>query len=240
MKCPRCVQLLEGQAVCCPHCGYSLASACALYGSEAVVAERLMDVEGLLTPPQREAVLEGITGFSREFPQLFLLMYLGPLPPPASPRQFAFWLLNHAAVPGLDVGFPNERGVLLVVDPRHGTAVLAGGYYVETLLSQAELDAALRPAGKELSRGDFPGALQVVLRGLAWSLKQRARTAGRMPEAYATGAAGFPPLVRTGEILVVEELAQEERTPGEQKPPPGRRTAFRPKSAAPRPSQRRR
>ena len=56
MKCPRCVQKVAPGAASCPHCGYSLQVACGLYGSEAVVAERLMDVEGSLDPEQRQAI----------------------------------------------------------------------------------------------------------------------------------------------------------------------------------------
>ncbi len=205
MKCPRCVQKAAPGVASCPHCGYSLQVACGLYGSEAVVAERLMDVESCLAPEQRQAILDPLDDFGRLFPQLFFLVYLGALPPPASPRQFAFWLLNHAAVTDLDSLQPNERGLLLVVDPRGGTAVLAGGYFVESLIGQEELDLVLKSASKDFSRADYPAALRTITAGLGSLLKRVAREALRNPrqcpgDLPKKGPAGFPPLARTGEV----------------------------------------
>lgn len=213
MKCPRCVQKAAPGAASCPHCGYSLQVACGLYGSEAVVAERLMDVEGNLVPEQRQAILESLDDFGRRFPQLFFLVYLGALPPPASPRQFAFWLLNHAAVTELDGLQPNERGLLLVVDPRGGTAVLAGGYFLETLMGQEELDLVLKSAAKDFSRADYPAALRTITAELGGLLKRVAREALRNPRRWPSGlpeavTAGFPPLVRTGEVSLPESMPE--------------------------------
>lgn len=213
MKCPRCVQTVAPGVPSCPHCGYSLQVACGLYGSEAVVAERLMDVEGSLVPEQRQAILDSLDDFGRMFPQLFFLVYLGALPPPASPRQFAFWLLNHAAVTDLDGLQPNERGLLLVVDPRGGTAVLAAGYFLESLMGQEELDLVLKSAAKDFSRADYPAALRTITTALGGLLKRVAREALRNPRRWpvelpAAGPAGFPPLVRTGEVSLPESITE--------------------------------
>lgn len=239
MKCPRCVQKAAPGAASCPHCGYSLQVACGLYGTEAVVAERLMDVDGTLVPEQRQAILDSLDDFGRLFPQLFFLVYLGALPPPASPRQFAFWLLNHAAVTDLDGLQPNERGLLLVVDPRGGTAVLAGGYFLESLMGQEELDLVLKSAAKDFSRADYPAALRTITAALGGLLKRVAREAQRNPRRWPSGLpetvpAGFPPLVRTGEVSLLESMPEAsppepERPPEEAAPPiaagrPGRRT----------------
>lgn len=207
MKCPRCVQNVTPAAVSCPHCGYALGAACELYGSGSVVVERLMDVEGALEPGMREGVLEAIAEFDQRFPQLFLLVYIGPLPPPASPRQFAFWLLNHAAVADADAFHPNERGLLLVVDPKAGTAVLTAGYFLEPLVGQDELDRLLRSAGRDFARADYRSAIQALTSGLTPVLQSRAREARKNPEAFREVAVlpdSFPPLARTGEISVVE------------------------------------
>lgn len=238
MKCPRCVQKAAPGVASCPHCGYSLQMACGLYGSEAVVAERLMDVEGSLVPEQRQAIMDSLDEFGRMFPQLFFLVYLGALPPPASPRQFAFWLLNHAAVTDLDGLQPNERGLLLVVDPRGGTAVLAGGYFLENLIGQEELDLVLKSAAKDFSRADYPAALRTITAALSRLLKRVAREALRNPQRLPsglpeTGPAGFPPLVRTGEVSLPEPIP--EASPLEQERPPAEVV---PSTAAGRPAGR--
>jgi len=181
-------------------------AACELYGTEAVVAARLMDVEGVL-PAEARASMEGtLDAFEMRFPQLFLLMYLGPLPAPVSPRQFAFWLLNHAAVPELDAMRPNERGLLLLVDPQGGTAVLTGGYFLENFITQEELDAVLRPAVRDLGRREYPAALAMVSDGLGSLLKKRAKEAARHPQRFFAPPpepppGEFPPLMRTGEVM---------------------------------------
>lgn len=210
MKCPRCVQRVTPGEESCSHCGYSMAVACGFYGEGSVVAEQLMDVESRLTAEERGAIRQVFEDFTAQFPQLFLMMYLGTLPPPASPRQFAFWLLNHAAVPGMGVLLPNEHGLLLVVDPPGGTAVLATGYFLEDFVRQEELDGVLRSAQKELGRAEYPGALRVIAGELTRLLKKRAKEAAKHPETFrrAPDPTGiFPPLVRTGEP-VLEEAAR--------------------------------
>ena len=217
MKCPRCVQNVPmGGAESCPHCGYSMAVACGFYGGGSVVAEPLMDVESRLTVDERSGILEIFAGFAAQFPQLFFMMYLGALPPPAGPRQFAFWLLNHAAVQDVDVLLPNERGLLLVVDPQAGSAVLAAGYFLENFVSQAELDAVLRSAQKELGRAAYAGAMQVITTALTGLLIKKAKEAAKHPGAFQPArepAVAFPPLVRTGEPVMVGAAAPMEPCP---------------------------
>ncbi len=215
MKCPRCVQPVTPEGASCLHCGYSLQAACALYGAEAVVVERLMDVDSVMTPEDQASVRAALLEFEQLFPQLFFLVYLGPLPPPASPRQFAFWLLNHAAVADADAFRPNERGLLLVVDPKAGAAVLSGGYVIENLLSGEDLERVLRAASRELGGGDFPAAVRNLLAGLVSLLRRRAKEAAKRPVPRPPGPApdGFPPLRRTGEAVVFKPEINPEAEP---------------------------
>ena len=206
MKCPRCVQKVTPGEESCPHCGYSMAVACGFYGERSVVAGQLMDVESRLTEDERSAIKQSFAGLTALFPQLFFMMYLGALPPPASPRQFAFWLLNHAAVQEVE-WLPNERGLLLLVDPRTGSAVLASGYFLENFISQAELDAVLRSGWKELGRADYAGAVHVIATSIGSLLKQKARESARHPERFRPPVEPprlFPPLPRTGKSVMGE------------------------------------
>ncbi len=181
-----------------------MAVACGFYGGWSVVAAQLMDVESRLTEEERTTIRRAFASFTNEFPQLFFMMYLGGLPPPASPRQFSFWLLNHAAVQEAEL-LPNERGLVLVVDPTAGSAVLASGYFLENFLTQMELDTVLRAATKDLGRADYPGAVLAVTGALAALLKKKAREAARNPAAFApppAAAGAFPRLTRTGEPVM--------------------------------------
>lgn len=205
-----------------------MADACGFYGRESVVTHRLMDVEGMLGERERAECQEWIGAFGRRFPQLFLLVYLGPLPPPASPRQFAFWLLNHAAVPDAEALQPNERGLLLVVNPKAGSAVLTGGYFIENLLSQGELDWILRSGAKAFGRGEWAAGLGAVVSDLSALLKKKAREANRNPQRFQApapaewnGSPAFPPLVRTGEGTGMDFAAEPARAGEEWAAPQG-------------------
>lgn len=172
----------------CRSCGYSLEVTDSQFGHGAVSVERLTDADGNFTQEERNAIGAVQAEFERRFPQLFLMVYVGSPPVPASPGQFGFWLLNHAAVPSLDVLRPNERGLVLVVNPLAGTAALTAGYFLENCLNQKELDALLRSGFREFSRGDYVGAVRVIARRLTEKLCRRAREAARPDVLTGTGS----------------------------------------------------
>ena len=143
------------------------------------------------------------------------------------------------------------RGLLLVVDPRSGTAVLAGGYFLENLIGQEELDRVLKAASRDFSRADYPAAVQTITTALEVLLRRRAHESLRNPEQFQvpvpeTVPVVFPPLVRTGEVSLLESISVESPPepllpPVEAAPPAAAgRTAGRTKSAAKRANPRRR
>lgn len=215
MKCPRCVQTVVPGEESCRSCGYSLETPDEQLGRGAVSVERLTDADGLLTGAQRDAAGAMLVEFERRFPQLFLMFYLGALPSPASPRQFGFWLLNHAAIPSLDATRPNERGMVLVVDPVAGSAALTAGYFLECYLRQEELDEALSRGRRDFTKGLWVTALRAIAGSLTEKLIRRAKEAAREPGAFAPPAPpsglAFPALLRLGEPIAGE---------GEQESPP--------------------
>jgi hypothetical protein len=202
IKCPRCVQgVLTGDDFC-QHCGYSLGEADSHFGAGPVAVERFTDAEGLFSSRQREEIGAVQREFERRFPQLFLMIYAGALPPPASPRQFGFWLLNQAAIPSLDVLRPNEKGLLLLVDPAAGSATLMAGYFLECYLSQDSLNDILEAGRKAFGKGEVVRGIQLIAERLTTRLCQVAREAVKHPEAFSAGETAvaadgtFPGLVR--------------------------------------------
>lgn len=214
ITCPRCVQSVLPGEDSCRHCGYSLAEADAHFGGGPVAVERLTDADGLLTGRERGAIGVLQREFERQFPQLFLLVYVGSLPVPSGPRQFGFWLLNQAAVPSLDVMRPNEKGLLLVVDPGSGTAALTAGYFLECYLGQEELNGVLEAGRKAFGRQQFVRGIQDIARMLTARLRQAAREAAKNPAAFkapvpislALGSGPFPGLTRLKEPVAVPEI----------------------------------
>lgn len=203
MKCPRCVQPVAPAEESCRSCGYSLEVPDAQLGHGAVSVERLTDADGIFTQAERLSISAVQAEFERRFPQLFLMVYAGTLPAPASPRQFGFWLLNHAAIPDMDALRPNECGLVLVVDPEAGAAALTAGYFLESYLGPDGLDGVLKAGRKAFAQGRYVTAVREVARSLTRKLIQRAREAARDPASFAppapVDAGPFPALRQLGE-----------------------------------------
>ena len=136
MKCPRCVQRIHRSAVSCPHCGFELADADALFGHGEVRLHCLSDHAGVLRRHQREAAAALLERFQARFPQLFFAVHTNVVSELASLRQFGFWLLNRAAFVDLSVDRPNEGGILLVIDPEAKVAGMTFGYLLEPFLDE--------------------------------------------------------------------------------------------------------
>ena len=191
ITCPRCAGALASDADRCVACGYSLAAADGEFGAGPVWAARVMDPGGSLPPSRRAAIERSLSDFERLLPQMFFLIYLGPLPPDIPPAAFGFWLLNQAAVPGLDASRANERGVLLTVDTTRRSAALTAGYFVENHLSQEELEGALRVGVAALRAGDPAKAVARITALLIRRFRERAARLAR------GGVAVPPPALRT-------------------------------------------
>ncbi|MBP7950196.1 MAG: hypothetical protein KA004_11110 [Verrucomicrobiales bacterium] len=163
MKCPRCVREVAPGAANCGECGFSIADLNAHFGAEPVVLDRVHDAAGIFQPPEVESLTNALTEFEAQFPQLFLCIHAGALPAGTGPRQFGFWLLNHAAVNAVAITRPNENGALLVLDAASGQAALVVGYFLECHLNREDLQACLNAARNSWQHGRFAaGALQVV------------------------------------------------------------------------------
>jgi uncharacterized membrane protein YgcG len=159
-------------------CGFTLAVTDAQYGADGVVLVRLNDTDGALRPAERARLESQLARFERAFPQLFLVIYLGPLESESVLREFGFWLLNRAAVAGIEFTRSNENGLVLLADPARCLVGVVVGSQVESLLAEYVLKAVLREARDRLRRRGLAPGLRCVIDGLIRELRRRADSDG--------------------------------------------------------------
>ena len=194
MKCPRCVQVIHRGAGSCPHCGFSLADADQRFGGEDVRIRRLEDVAGLMRSVERQRVEAAMDRFEQSFPQLFFAVYTGLPEGRSDLRQFGFWLLNRAAFEDVDVSRPNERGILLTIDPDGKAAGMSWGYMLDAFLKEEDTFLCMSRAHAYWVEGRFAEGIVRVLEQLSLVLEKRSRQARRDPESFERKIS--PPVVR--------------------------------------------
>lgn len=166
----------------CPSCGFSGAEQEAQLGAAAIVMERVHDPADWFGADGTELVDQALGEFAADFPQLFLAVHCGPLPPLAGIRSFAFWLLNHAAVSGVDITQPNENGALLVLDPAIGQASLVVGYFLESLVSEETLERCLATGQKHWRLGHMAAGALATVAAFHREMRGVAARIGKRPE----------------------------------------------------------
>jgi len=137
--------------------------------------DRLHDAAHCLRKEEREDVIAVMDRLKDRFPQLFFCAYLGTLPENVKMSELGFWLLNHAAVKGVDIARPNENAILLLLDANTGEAGISLGYYVEKFLNASTAARSLHSARAHFVRGDNGKALCKVMRKLGRALSKRSR-----------------------------------------------------------------
>lgn len=183
MKCPHCYTKLASDRDACV-CGFSAAAIRAFLGSEWIRLERITDNSHRLSlrdTRQLEALLDD---FERCFPQVFLAVYVGPLPTELTVSDFGFWLINHGAFHTHQGAKRNDFGMVLVIDPLRQSAGLTIGYALESVLPEAALAAVLTRLRHRLARANFAGAIETGISQLKKTLSARATSMPRsMPES---------------------------------------------------------
>lgn len=192
MNCPRCVREVAYAASVCGECGFSLGDQDLQFGGDAVFMARVTNAQDQLTAEEIVGLEALLDQFEKTFPQLFMGIYLTALPPLASVRQFAFWLLNRAAIPSLDFSRPNENGCLLVVDLASGQVVMVVGYLLECFFNESELGEILTHGKSSLDRGHLSKGLQIVIEEFSKQLKVKSDLARRNPGQFRPGGPPEP------------------------------------------------
>jgi len=149
-----------------------------------VEMDRLHDAAHCLSKEERSEVLNIMDRLKDRFPQLFFCAYLGTLPKNVKMSELGFWLLNHAAVKGVDIARPNENAILLLLDTNTGEAGISLGYYVEKFLDEVSASRCLQSARPHFVNGDNGKALSKTMRKIGRVLSKRSRNLLRIqPEA---------------------------------------------------------
>ncbi len=185
MKCPRCVQRIHRAAASCPHCGFTLADADAVFGHEAIRISCLTDSAGVLRRKDRERVGAAMGKIARRFPQLFVAVYTGSVGEVADLRRFGFWLLNRATINDLPAEKSNAAGILLNIDPESKAAGIVFGYLLDPYLDESDTFACLARGHAHWLEGRYADGIVKCLSHLDEILHKRSRQARRAPESFA-------------------------------------------------------
>lgn len=216
MRCPRCSKSVTHRSDECHACGYSLTDAQSVFGTAMVEMDRLHDAAHCLRKEERAEVLDVMDRLKDRFPQLFFCAYLGTLPDNVKMSELGFWLLNHAAVKGVDITRPNENAILLLLDTHTGEAGISLGYYVEKFLEESSAASCLQSARSLFAKGENGKALCKVMKKLGRTLSKRSRGVLRIqPETQQSvlnpfGATALPQLrnAKAGSPLVGKRSEQ--------------------------------
>ncbi|NOX99038.1 MAG: hypothetical protein GXP30_04775 [Verrucomicrobia bacterium] len=180
MRCPRCSKSVTHRSDGCHSCGYSITDAQAVFGTTMVEMDRLHDAAHCLRKEERAEVLDIMDRLKDRFPQLFFCAYLGTLPDNVKMSELGFWLLNHAAVKGVDIARPNENAILLLLDTNTGQAGISLGYYIEKFLDDVTAARCLGSARSHFVKGENGKALGKVMKKLGRALSKRSRNVLRI------------------------------------------------------------
>ena len=154
------------------------------YGAGEVRMRRLSDAAGVLKLKERRGAEKLFGQFEKYFPQLFFSVHFGALDDRVNIRQFGMWLLNKAAYEDVDIGKPNDAGIILLIDVNSKSATISFGYFLDPYLSEVDTFSILSKAHPYLLQGNYYKALCVSVKGLIKILRKRSRHVKRYPEKY--------------------------------------------------------
>lgn len=178
MNCPHCSASLSVSADECIHCGFHISTVRAILGAEWVRLERLTDPGSCLSLHEKRHLEVVLDDFERSFPQSFLAVYIGSLPPLLNARTLGFWLLNHGAFETGEVAKRNDFGAVLVLDLGNEGAGLTLGYALEPLISEEAACRMLEAMQGPFQRRHYGEAVERVV----WRMKQCLMQAGQAQE----------------------------------------------------------
>ncbi|QUE51855.1 hypothetical protein KBB96_02945 [Luteolibacter ambystomatis] len=186
------MQRIHRAAAGCPHCGFTLADADAIFGADEVGLRALTDAAGLLRRDEQRRVEQAMWDFNRRFPQLFIAVHTGSFSGVANLRQFGFWLLNRGAFEDVPVDRPNEAGVLIAIDAEAKAAGITFGYLLDPFLEEEDTFLCLSRAHSYWLEGRFADGLVKAIEQLESLLKKRCRQARRNPAKFERRVARPP------------------------------------------------
>lgn len=150
------------------------------FGLDLVELKPFADDAHCLRLHEAQGVEALIADFAERFPQVFVTVYLGVLPPKLSVGELAFLLLNRGVFSNRDNRRLNEHAVAFVLDPVARGAGLMVGYALEKFLPGPVQLKILRSIRTALWHGEYAAAIAVVLRAVEKALKKFAHRESRL------------------------------------------------------------
>lgn len=152
MRCPACHAPLGDADTECPACRFNLAALEASLGPPPRVNGHVTDLAGALRPGEVRRLSDDLALIEQQFPGMRAMVVAATPPPQVTAELYAFWLFNRAGVfSAVETGGGNH-GLMLLVEPATGDAVVALGYGLEPLMPPAALDACLAVARQHLAK----------------------------------------------------------------------------------------
>ncbi len=183
MRCPHCSNPIAPQKAFCDRCGFSDAHLASYLGTEWVRLERITDAAHCLRLEETRQLEVRLDDFERQFPQSFLAIYFGALPPKLNPLELGMWLLNHGAFSTHLFAKRNDFGSVCVIDPVAGTHGIALGYALESLLPISLIENLLAEMVTPLRGSHWSEAADLVITSLSNALRERGKVSRRRVEA---------------------------------------------------------
>lgn len=193
MRCPHCSNPIAPQKTFCERCGFSDSHLAAYLGTEWVRLERITDAAHCLRLEETRQLEIRLDDFERQFPQSFLAVYFGALPPKLNPLELGMWLLNHGAFSTHQFAKRNDFGAVCVIDPVAGTHGIALGYALESLLPITLIENLLAEMVTPLRSSLWSEATDLVITSLSSALRERGKVSHRRVEATAPPSRGSSP-----------------------------------------------
>ncbi|MCB1224742.1 MAG: hypothetical protein KDK99_02915 [Verrucomicrobiales bacterium] len=193
MKCPHCQSLLAANTARCPGCGFCEQALSSYLGDQWVRLERLTDRAHALPMADSQRLLHQMDAFERQFPQVFLAIYIGSLPPLLNPVELGMWLLNHGAFSTHQFAKRNEYGMVCTLDPAAQRFGFAVGYALEKVLPEPTLERISLEMKEHLAQGHLAAALEGLLARLERIYRRHGQPqSAQLEEAILPGRAGNP------------------------------------------------
>lgn len=185
MSCPRCGAPCPPADAACAACGFHLGEVDQRLGDHAVVVNRLVDTQHLLSLRDSTRLEAQLDEFERRFPQAFCTLFLGVLPGGVSVGEGCFWLLNHGVRTCHGEVRSSQYGIAVVIDPSTHGAGLAVGYALEGILSNARAGELLHRVSPALWHGDYANAIARLVKGVDKVLRRHGFARRRPPPSGA-------------------------------------------------------
>lgn len=142
-----------------------------------VRVERLIDHAACLSMRDTHSLNLVLDDFERRFPQTFVSVFLGALPPNVNAPQAAFWLLNHGSAIRNEQSKPGHWGIALVLDLVQKQVGLSFGYSLEALIEAPT--TMLQIALPHFANGEHARGVLVVLGEIEKQLMRKGRSRWR-------------------------------------------------------------